>query len=92
MSCSVCQGYSSDKCPCCSDGARLIKCPDCNGTGKTPYIARNLATNKTKEVSKDEWENLPEETNEIDDRWVRHEEGGDRCPTCYGDGVIPEDY
>lgn len=45
-----------------------------------------------KEVSKDEWENLPEETNEIDDRWVRYEEGGDRCPTCYGDGVIPEDY
>ena len=33
MSCSVCQGFSSEKCPCCSDDLEVIDCPECDGMG-----------------------------------------------------------
>lgn len=95
MSCSVCQGYNSDKCPCCGEGVRSVECPDCHGTGRVPYLALNILSNKTIEVSEKEWKALP------DDEYialakgielVQYEEGGFVCRTCYGDGKIPEDY
>lgn len=33
MSCSVCAGYSSENCPCCSEDLDVIECPECEGLG-----------------------------------------------------------
>lgn len=100
MSCSVCQGYSSEKCPCCSEGVKSVVCPDCHGTGKTPYLAWNLDTKKVEEVTKSAWIIMPEDEDEAmlltargkKQNYCRYEEGGFVCRTCYGDGKIPEDY
>ena len=93
--CAVCNGYSSHGCPSCSDRTNEITCPDCHGTGVTPWRAVHIETFEIVEVTKDIWIALPEdeydakETNHI---LCRYEEGGDRCLTCYGDGRIPENY
>lgn len=95
MSCSVCQGYDSDRCPCCSEGVREIECPDCNGTGINPWRAVNIETFEIVEVTKDIWIALPEDEYEAQETrhiLCRYEEGGDKCLTCHGDGKIPEDY
>lgn len=100
MSCSVCQGYSSDKCPVCNEGVRSVECPDCHGTGKTPWLAWNMNECRIEEVTKETWMTLPEDEEEADlltirgkrQRYCRYEEGGYVCRTCNGDGRLPEDY
>lgn len=95
MSCSVCQGYDSDRCPCCSEGVKSITCPDCHGTGITPWRKVNILTFEIEDASKEEWIALPEDEIEAMAEGVdfcRYEEGGDRCTTCYGDGLIIVDY
>ena len=89
MSCSVCQGYDSDKCPHCSEGVRFDICPDCNGTGRAPYTAYNEDTDESKIVTMAEWYALPSDS---EHGWHRFDEGGHYCSTCHGDGKIPEDY
>lgn len=93
MSCEHCKGYSVSYCPVCGAGeVRTITCPDCNGTGKTPYMAYDLRSRNTYEVSELVWLTLPEDEEEAryNNRHVcRDEEGGYRCPTCHGDGMIP---
>lgn len=93
--CLVCEGYSSDRCPCCSEGAREIECPDCGGTGFNPWRAVNIETFEIVEVTKDIWIALPEDEYEAQETkhiLCRYEEGGDKCLTCHGDGRIPKDY
>lgn len=93
MSCSVCEGHDSYNCPCC--GRQVRTCPECGGTGKTPYLAYDLRTNRVSEVPEIVWLTLPEDEDEAR-RTNRHtfqfEDGGDRCPACHGDGTVPEDY
>lgn len=96
MSCSVCQGYDSHKCPCCGDSVRVTECPDCHGLGITPWRAVNMETKEIIEVTHGEWILMLEEEDALvlpeKPLFCRYDEGGDRCPTCYGEGVIPKDY
>ena len=91
MSCPVCQGYNSDKCPCCSEGVKGVMCADCQGTGIAPWTAVDVKTFEIKVVSKEEWIAMPDdecEANAVGSRFYRYEEGGGKCMTCYGDGKL----
>ena len=99
MSCSVCEGYSSHNCPCCSEGIRMVKCPDCHGTGKTPYLAYDMLKNEVVEVTESAWIAMHEEdiaelltARGKKQNYFRYEKGGATCKTCHGCGLIPEDY
>lgn len=37
MSCSLCKGYDSDKCPSCSNDLDTIACPTCLGSGEADW-------------------------------------------------------
>lgn len=95
MSCSVCRGYDSSKCPCCSEELNSIECPDCHGSGFALYFAFNVKTRETIEVSEEEWETLPDDEDSAIAKGVeliQCEEGGTICRTCHGEGKIPEGY
>lgn len=99
MSCPVCAGHDSAKCPCCGEGLKMAECPDCHGTGKTPWTALNLDTKEIVKVTETAWRMLPEDEDMARhlaaqgkrQNFIQYEEGGFRCPTCYGDGVIEEE-
>jgi len=58
--CSVCEGYSSAGCPCCSiDTSR--ECPDCNGTGYEAYF-----NEEGNEITEMEYNALPVNKRERD--------------------------
>lgn len=70
-------------------------CPDCHGTGIAPWRKVNVFSFEIVDVSKEEWIALPEDEIEAMAEglaYCRYEEGGDKCATCHGDGLIPEDY
>lgn len=95
--CTVCEGYSSTKCPCCGEGVETAICPDCHGTGKTPYLAVNLVTKEIEEVTESAWLIMPEDEDEAalltargkKQNYCRCEKGGSICRTCYGHGKYP---
>lgn len=96
MSCPVCQGYDSNKCPVCSPGAKTIECPTCHGRGVTPWLAMHLETKKIISVTHAAWLILPEDEDEAEHMatlgkkqyFIQYEVGGDICPTCRGDKVV----
>lgn len=91
MSCSVCEGYSSDRCPCCGEGERWAKCPDCDGKGVI-YLAFHIGERKFKQVTELAYTILPEDEDTA--RYMRNKwcQGGTEvCDTCHGEGEIPED-
>ena len=93
MSCSVCAGYSSYNCPCCGEEPRMIVCPDCQGSGYTPYMAFDVRTRKTTPVSELAYEILPIDEDEALSRGMRYcKVEIEICHTCGGSGEIPEDY
>jgi len=92
MSCSVCAGHSSYNCPCCSEEVRMIPCPDCDAKGVV-YHAFHIGERKFKKVTELAYTILPPD--EDDARFMRGKwcQGGiEVCPTCRGEGEIPEDY
>lgn len=92
MSCSVCAGYSSDNCPCCSDNARMIDCPDCEGSGGL-YYAFHIVERRFEKVNEYAYACLPiDEDDALNCRQNWCQGHIDKCPTCNGEGEIPEDY
>lgn len=96
MSCFACEGHTVTYCPVCGHGELPMKeCPDCHGTGKTAYMAYDMRTNDSYEVEEIVWLTLPESFEEAmmkGKNVFRDDEGGDRCPTCGGEGeIIDED-
>ena len=93
MSCSVCAGYSSYNCPCCGEDVQMIICPDCNGTGMAPHKAYHIHRHITATVAQICYDILPNDEDEAivkGENWCRWPR--EKCPTCKGDGEIPEDY
>lgn len=93
MSCSVCAGYSSYNCPCCGEDVRMMTCPDCKGTGLTPFRLFNIKTRGVVEVSANMYYSYPKDEDSAEEKGeflcrIPREE----CPTCHGEGEIPEDY
>lgn len=71
----------------------MITCPDCNGTGMAPYKAYHVHRHITADVTKVCYELLPKDEDEAivkGENWCRWPR--EECPTCKGDGEIPEDY
>ena len=93
MSCSVCAGYSSYNCPCCGEEVRMITCPDCQGTGYTPHRALNIHTREDVKVTAVCWDLLPNNEDIAAQKGENYcKLPRECCPTCKGDGEIPEDY
>ena len=92
MSCSVCAGYSDYNCPCCGEEVKMITCPDCQGSGYTPYMAFDIKTRKTTPVSELAYDILPIDENEAKSMGMRFcKVEIEICRTCNGSGEIPED-
>lgn len=93
MSCSVCAGYSSHDCPCCGEDVRMITCPDCNGTGYASHRALNIHTRAEVEVTAMCWIFLPDNEDIAAQRGENYcRMPKEKCPTCKGEGEIPENY
>lgn len=93
MSCSVCAGYSSYNCPCCSEEVKMVECPDCQGSGYTPYKALDIRTRKEIPVTELAYAILPENEDIAQYKGMRYcKMDIDICPTCRGEGEIPEYY
>ena len=92
MSCSICAGHSSYNCPCCGEEARMVDCPDCEGNGVV-YYAFHITERRFKKVTELAYTILPQDEDEaryMRGKWCQ----GDilKCPTCKGEGEIPENY
>lgn len=93
MSCSVFAGYSDYNCPCCGESVRMVTCPDCQGSGYTPYLAFDILTRKNVPVTELAYRILPDDEDIADSLGMRFcKQEIDICPTCRGEGEIPEDY
>lgn len=93
MSCSVCAGHDTYNCPVCGESVRMMTCPDCKGTGLEPYKVFNIHTRGEIEVTREQWFAYPKSEDdafEQGENLCRMERG--YCPTCKGEGEIPEDY
>ena len=91
MSCAVCAGYSSYNCPCCSEDVVMVDCPDCaNGV---VYYAFNIKTRKDVRVTEIAYMLLPFDEDCAEFERQNYCQGDIRiCPTCKGEGEIPEEY
>lgn len=92
MSCSVCAGYSSYNCPVCGEEVRMMECPDCKGEG-VEYFAFDTRQRVFRKVAELAYMILPPDEDEAKGMGMRWCQGCvERCPTCNGEGEIPEDY
>lgn len=92
MSCSVCAGYSSYNCPCCGEDVRMMECPDCEGEG-FHYYAFDTQHRRFKKVAELAFTILPADEDVARSLGLRWCQGiVKKCPTCKGEGEIPEDY
>lgn len=93
MSCSVCAGYDSSKCPVCGEGVETRICPDCEGSGYTPYKAYDILAKKEIPITELAWQILPDDEDEADDKGMRFcKVEIEICPRCSGEGSIPIGY
>lgn len=91
MSCSVCAGYSSYNCPCCSEEVKMIECPDCEDGFH--YFSFNIRTRQFVRVTKIAYQILPFDENDAEHEGKNYCQGDVmKCPTCEGMGEIPEGY
>ena len=71
----------------------MVLCPDCNGTGYGPFMALNIRTRAEVRVTAISWDLLPADE---DVAFLKGENycklPRECCPTCKGEGEIPEDY
>ena len=71
----------------------MIVCPDCQGSGYTPYMAFDIKTRKFTLVSELAYDILPIDEDEAKSMGMRFcKVEIEICRTCGGSGEIPEDY
>lgn len=93
MSCSVCAGHDTYNCPVCGEAVRMETCPDCKGTGLAPYKAWHIHRHVAVEVTYLTWLMIPKDEDDAftkGENWCRMDR--EQCPTCKGNGEIPENY
>ena len=91
MSCSVCAGYSSYNCPCCGEEPRMIACPDCEDGME--YWSFNIKSRTFVRVTPIAYQLLPFDEDDARAEGKNYCQADiRRCPTCQGEGRIPEDY
>lgn len=91
MVCDVCMGINSDRCPVCGKEPAMKTCPDCNGEGWF-YYAFNIENGESFLVSREEYENLPDDEERAAAMSLRLCKGEiERCDTCDGEGEVEDD-
>lgn len=91
MSCSVCAGYSSYNCPACGGGVRMVDCPDCEDG--LQYFLYNIHNGKEIKCTALAYQIQPFDEDDARAERKNYCQGDiRRCPTCKGEGEIPEDY
>lgn len=91
MSCSVCLGYDSYNCPCCGE-KHTTTCPDCQGSGYTPYLAFDIRTRRDIPVTKAAYDLLSIDEDAAHTLGMRYcKQEIEICPTCYGSGEVQID-
>ena len=69
----------------------MITCPDCEGSGCTPYKALDIRTRREIPVTAMAYAILPDDEDEAEFRRMRFcKMDIEICPTCRGAGEIPE--
>lgn len=88
MSCTVCSGYDTSKCPVCSEYMEEIECPECDGTGLNHRLAFNIKTRQYVEINPTTWDVLPVTEEEAEFKGWNYCRAEEECPYCKGSGVI----
>ena len=89
MSCPVCAGYSSYKCPCCGGTVAVRTCPDCGGRGHQGYFALDIETRADVEVEEAIYNILPDnEDMAASMGWRFCKQETEPCATCDGTGEL----
>ena len=90
MACSVCAGYIDYDCPCCGETVNMIECPDCEDG--FAYYAFNIKTRQRTRCTKITYIILPYDEDDAKYEGKTYCQGDiEPCPTCKGEGEIPED-
>lgn len=93
MACDICLGKNEKKCPVCGGPQEMEECPRCEGYGVVDCTAYDIVTEDVKSVKPDEYFSLPdteEQAIAIGLRFCKAD--ACRCPSCWGEGKILEDY
>lgn len=88
MSCSVCAGYDSYNCPCCSEEPKMIPCPACDDG--YAYYAKVVGDTKAKvRMTKIAYMIIPYDEEDARMLGQRYYQGDiEECPTCKGEQEI----
>lgn len=87
MSCPVCAGYSSHKCPCCGGGRKMRECPDCEDGME--YYSFNVETRQFVRVTALAYYILPDDEDAAYDKGERYCKGETvPCKTCHGEREV----
>lgn len=90
MSCVVCLGHDTFTCPVCGE-TRMVTCPDCKGSGYTPYMAFDRIRRKCLPVTELAYQVLPNDEDEAESMGMRYcKIEIEPCHRCRGAGEIPE--
>lgn len=83
MSCSVCLGYDSHACPCCSEEPVMVPCPACDdGYAYYAWIVGQAGRTR---VTKLAYMMLPYDEEDAKAVRNRYYQGDiEECPTCRG--------
>lgn len=92
MSCDVCRGTNSSRCPVCGEQQDIVYCPECRGLGLKKCFAVSIRSGKVMEVTAETYMGLPETEDEArvaGKKYYRHY--ADECGFCGGTGEVWQD-
>lgn len=89
MSCDVCRGTNSSRCPVCGDEPDIVTCPKCRGLGLVNCYARSLRSGEEIEVTAETYLGIPatEEEARASGRHYYRSFAED-CEFCGGSGEV----
>ena len=90
MSCEVCAGYSTYNCPVCGEQARMMTCPDCNGTGEGDWKVFDVVMRMVVNCPKLAYDLAPDSEDKAIEMGKRFCRESNICQTCKGVGEIPK--
>ena len=89
MSCEVCAGYSTYNCPVCGEQARMMTCPDCNGTGEGDWKVFDVVKRMVINCPKLAYDLAPDSEDKAIEMGKRFCRESNICQTCKGVGELP---
>ena len=89
MSCDVCRGTNSSRCPVCGSEPEIVSCPKCRGLGLVNCYAVSLRTGEEVEVTAETYQGIPatEEEARVSGKHYYRSFAED-CEFCGGSGEM----